>query len=73
MPNDSRETYALRKQAQTLYPFTFGEVCEICLKPVAELHRHHLNSDIGDNRPENIQKICGGCHNRIEPRKKRKS
>lgn len=35
--------------------------CEACGYPRA-LQAHHLNQDIRDNMPENIQTLCKHCH-----------
>jgi len=35
--------------------------CEACGHPY-RLQAHHMNQDIMDNRPENIQTLCKHCH-----------
>ena len=35
--------------------------CEACGHPY-RLQAHHMNQDIRDNRPENIQTLCKHCH-----------
>ena len=35
--------------------------CEACGHPY-RLQAHHINQDIRDNRPENIQTLCKHCH-----------
>jgi hypothetical protein len=35
--------------------------CEACGHPF-RLQAHHMNQDIRDNRPENIQTLCKHCH-----------
>ncbi len=38
--------------------------CELCgrISPRGQLHVHHINKDWRDQRPENLQTLCIGCH-----------
>lgn len=35
--------------------------CEVCGTSL-RLHAHHINGNIADNTPENIQTLCASCH-----------
>lgn len=35
--------------------------CEICGNE-QNLHAHHIDGNIGNNMPENIQTLCSSCH-----------
>lgn len=48
---------ALRWRAEKLRK-TACEVCGASLR----LHAHHINGNIQDNTPENIQTLCASCH-----------
>jgi hypothetical protein len=39
-------------------------ICHFCRDPIDPrgLHRHHLNHDHGDNRPENVVDAHPSCH-----------
>ena len=39
-----------------------GPKCEAC-GVTRRLHAHHVNGDITETTPENIQTLCGNCHN----------
>jgi hypothetical protein len=38
-----------------------GDSCERCSK-TTDLHAHHVNGDVTDNRAENIETVCASCH-----------
>ena len=43
--------------------------CSRCGAPGAS-DVHHKNGDWTDNRPENLERICRSCHNRVHRRRK---
>ena len=61
-----KEVWRIRKMIQRLVPLE-DKYCEICGR-CYELHRHHRNEDITDNRIENIAVICKFCHHKIHSR-----
>jgi len=72
MPNNNPDLWTARKQCQQLYPPIPGELCEVCKQPKPRLHRHHKDKDVWNNDPDNLEFACGGCHNRLEPRRKKR-
>lgn len=47
-----------------------GTACAEC-GAATDLHAHHHNRDITDNREENIQTLCASCHLRLHWREDR--
>ena len=43
--------------------------CEICGNPNA-LDVHHKDKDTNNNSPENLQRVCRSCHNKIHQKRK---
>lgn len=41
--------------------------CKICGRTNGnfKIHRHHINYNHGDNRPENLIYLCASCHKRV--------
>lgn len=48
---------ALRDRAQKHR----GDRCEVC-GTAENLHAHHVDEDLTNNEPSNIQTLCGSCH-----------
>jgi 5-methylcytosine-specific restriction endonuclease McrA len=54
---DAASDSAKRRRANRLYALG---ACEDCGAPATE--RHHIDADTGNNRPENIARLCYRCH-----------
>lgn len=53
-----------RSKAIAVVPLTRCEDCGVGYSGPRSLHRHHVNSDATDNRPENLLVLCPRCHRR---------
>lgn len=60
--NPAARHRAGRREARRLYPVP--EPCARCGELRPNIHRHHRNEDTWDNRQENVEWLCAGCHRR---------
>lgn len=47
-----------------------GSTCETC-GATANLHAHHIDGNLDNDSPSNIQTLCGSCHNTHHHRARR--
>ena len=47
-----------------------GQTCETC-GGTRNLHAHHIDGNLDNDSPENIQTLCGSCHNTHHHRARR--
>jgi hypothetical protein len=47
-----------------------GTACEVCQR-TDRLHAHHVDKDVTNNTPSNIQTLCASCHISYHHRQRR--
>lgn len=58
-----QEKWRIRKYVQRHFP-TKGKRCVIC-GSTENLHRHHIDENIRNNKPGNITILCKNCHQAV--------
>jgi len=60
---DAAHEHTKRERAQRMYTLT---QCEMCDNPAVD--RHHIDTDTGNNKRDNIMLLCRKCHMTVDGR-----